>query len=206
MLQVDALREWLAENFVGCTAPLFEAAGLLVTTFDYHRRKTLKRHHDFDRLMIEKVERGLQQPSWQGFVYVMHWNCGDVSPLYVGKTERCGRKRAVSTNIENIRSNDGYFGRWGYSRYYHIGDLSHAMFGGRDEGMFNSDYRRWADRLFSSDEPPRLRQKVSVALIDWFEGKHGPLRLPLSVRDAEKEIIKLAKRLDPKLLNFRWTR
>jgi hypothetical protein len=42
MVQVDALREWLAENFVGCTAPLFEAAGLLVTTFDYGRRKTLK--------------------------------------------------------------------------------------------------------------------------------------------------------------------
>ena len=89
MLQVDALREWLAENFVGCTAPLFEAAGLLVTTFNYGRRKTLKRHADFDRLMIEKVERGLRQPSWQGFVYVMHWNCGRVSPLYVGKTERC---------------------------------------------------------------------------------------------------------------------
>jgi hypothetical protein len=204
MLQVDALREWLAENFVGCTAPLFEAAGLLVATFNYGRRKTLKRHPDFDRLMIEKVERGLRQPSWQGFVYVMHWNYGGVSPLYVGKTERCGRKQVVSSNIENIRSNDGCFGRWGYSRYYHIGDLSRAMFGGRDERKFASKYRRWADRLLISDEPPRLRQEVSVALIDWFEGKRGPLRMPLSVRDAEKEIIKLAKNLDPNLLNWRW--
>ena len=109
---MDALREWLAENFVGCTAPLFEAVGLVVNTFEYRRRKTLKRHPDFDRLMIEKVERGLRQPSWQGFVYVMHWNCGGVSPLYVGKTERCGRKQVVSSNIENIRSNDGCFGRW----------------------------------------------------------------------------------------------
>ena len=99
---MDALREWLAENFVGCTAPLFEAAGLVVNTFEYRRRKTLKRHPDFDRLMIEKVERGLRQPSWQGFVYVMHWNCGDVSRLYVGKTERCGRKQVVSCNIENF--------------------------------------------------------------------------------------------------------
>ena len=76
---MDALREWLAENFVGSTAPLFEAAGLLVTTFEYRRRKMLKRHPDFDRLMIEKVERGLRQPCWQGFVYVMHWNCGGLS-------------------------------------------------------------------------------------------------------------------------------
>ena len=53
---MDALRERLAENFVGCTAPLFEAAGLLVTTFNYGRRKTLKRHPDFDHLMIEKVD------------------------------------------------------------------------------------------------------------------------------------------------------
>ena len=53
---MDALREWLAENFVGSTAPLFEAAGLLVTTFNYGRRKTLKRHPDFDHLMIERVE------------------------------------------------------------------------------------------------------------------------------------------------------
>ena len=171
---MDALREWLAENFVGCTAPLFEAAGLLVNTFEYRRRKTLKRHPDFDRLMIEKVERGLRQPSWQGFVYVMHWNCGRVCPLYVGKTERCGRKQVVSGNIENIRLNYRCFGRWGYSRYYHIGDLSHAMFGGQDERKFDSKYRRWADRLFISDEPPRLRQEVSVALIDWFEGKRAP--------------------------------
>jgi hypothetical protein len=48
------------------------------------------------------------------------------------------------------------------------------------------------------------RHEVSVALIDWFEGKHGPLRVPLSVMDAEKEIIKLAKNLDPNLLNWRW--
>ena len=201
---MDALREWLAENFVGCTAPLFEAAGLLVNTFEYRRRKTLKRHPDFDRLMIEKVERGLRQPSWQGFVYVMHWNCGRVCPLYVGKTERCGRKQVVSGNIENIRLNYRCFGRWGYSRYYHIGDLSHAMFGGQDERKFDSKYRRWADRLFISDEPPRLRQEVSVALIDWFEGKRGPLCMPLSVSDAETEIIKLAKNLDPNLLNWRW--
>jgi hypothetical protein len=86
-----------------------------------------------------------------------------------------------------------------YSRYYHIGDL-----GGRGERKFASKYRRWADRLFISDEPPRLRQEVSVALIDWFEGKRGPLRMPLSVSDAETEIIKLAKNLDPNLLNWRW--
>jgi hypothetical protein len=28
--------------------------------------------------------------------------------------------------------------------------------------------------------------------------------MPLSVRDAEKEIIKLAKNLDPNLKNWRW--
>jgi hypothetical protein len=43
-----------------------------------------------------------------------------------------------------------------------------------------------------------------VALIDWFEGKRGPLRMPLSVRDAEKEIIRLAKNRDAILLNWRW--
>ena len=43
-----------------------------------------------------------------------------------------------------------------------------------------------------------------MALIDWFEGKRGPLRVPLSVRDAEKEIIRLAKNRDAILLNWRW--
>jgi hypothetical protein len=45
---------------------------------------------------------------------------------------------------------------------------------------------------------------VSVALIDWFEGKRGPLRMHLSVGDAEKEIIKLAKNRDANLLNWIW--
>ena len=46
--------KWLTENFVGCTASLFEAAALVVTTFNYGRRKTLRRHPDFDHLMIKK--------------------------------------------------------------------------------------------------------------------------------------------------------
>ena len=48
---------------------------------------------------IEKVERGLRQLSWQGFVYVMYWNCGNVSPLYVGKTEPCGRKQVIKSSL-----------------------------------------------------------------------------------------------------------
>jgi hypothetical protein len=51
MLQVAALGEWLAENLVSCAAPLFEVAGLLVTTLNYGRRKTLNSHPDFDRLI-----------------------------------------------------------------------------------------------------------------------------------------------------------
>jgi hypothetical protein len=199
---VASLQTWLAQNLEGCTAPLFEAAGLVVTTFDYQGRKTLRRHRDFERLMIEKVEQGLRQTSWQGFVYVMHWSCArEICPLYIGKTERCGTKRAISANIQNIRSNDGCFGRWGYSRYYHIGDLSRAMFVAPDERKSDSKYRRWADQLFTSDEPPRLRQEVLVALIDWFEGKRGPFGTPLPMKDAENEVIKLAKRQYPELLN-----
>ena len=123
----------------------------------------------------------------------MHWKHAEqILPLYVGKAEKVGRKHAISTNLRTIRSNLGFFGRWGYRPAYHIGDLSLAIFGGQSYKQADPKYRRWADRLFLTQNPPVLRERVYVALIGWECGMRGPSEMMGSVAAVEKEVIALA--------------
>ncbi len=191
-----SLPTWLTYNAAGSSAPLFDESGLVVSTFFRNGLCKLRRHPDFDRLMIEKVERGVAQPNWQGLVYVMHWQRhGEILPLYIGKTEKRGVTQELSFNVARIRSNQHAFGRWGYGLAYHIGDLSHAMFGGEAYVKPSAKYRRWAGRLFRSAQPPLLHERVFVALIDWESGDRGPSGMECTVASAEKELIALASAL-----------
>jgi hypothetical protein len=113
------------------SAPLFSEHDLIVETFRKGNLIKIKRSPEFDNLMISTVEEGLSIDLWEGLIYIMHWVIdGKIIPLYVGKAERRGISRDLSFNLANIRQNNYAFGRWGYGLAYHIGDLSHAMFGG----------------------------------------------------------------------------
>jgi hypothetical protein len=187
------LEAWLARHRCGNTAPLFAEHHLMVETFSHNAMRKLKRSDAFDALMIRTVEEGLQNASWEGFLYLMHWlRSGQVVPLYVGKAERRGVKRPLSFNIAQIRKNQHAFGRWGYGLAYHMGDLSHAMFREPAYKLPSRKYRQWAEVLFTSFDPPVLKEPVYVTLMSWERGMRGPSGLIGSVASVEKEIISLA--------------
>ena len=120
----------------------------------------------------------------------------------MGKAERRGKVHAVSKNIANIRHNPDKFARWGYGLDYHVGDLSHAMFGFAAYREPSSKYRRWAEALFAVTDPPTLHRPVHMLLLPWFEDSRGPSGFRGSVASAEKEVIALASALSgERLLN-----
>lgn len=114
--------------------------------------------------------------------------------MYVGKAEKRGKNHTISVNLRNIRANHGFFARWGYNTDYHVGDLCHALFGFSAYQPPAQKYRRWAQVLFASLEPPTLRAPVTV-LLPWFEDSRGPSGLRGSVAAGEKEVIALASAL-----------
>jgi hypothetical protein len=95
---------------------------------------------------------------------------GRVVPLYIGKAGRHGRSgAAVSANIAAIRSNTGYFARWGYNYAYHMGDLSAAVLPGHSAMRVVPKYMRWARCLFQNAPvaAPRLAFEVRFWCTAW---------------------------------------
>ena len=196
---MSVLQRWL-DAFPGARfAPLFETDDLQVRTHPRGKagdRRILTRSSLFETAMIDLIEDGLTQATWTGLVYLM--GAGERQafiPLYVGKAERRGKTHEVSRNIANIRRNPDKFARWGYGLDYHLGDLSHAMFGFEAYRKPTAKYRRWADALFEVNDPPTLRRPISLLLLPWYEDSRGPSGLRGSVAAAEKEVIALASTL-----------
>lgn len=179
--------------------PLFDAdASGVVAIQRAGNRTVLRRSPAMDEAVITLVETGLQDPRFTGLLYVMGWGTGgSFRVLYVGKAERRGVKHPLSYNLTNLRSNRRAFARWGDGRYYHIGDLSAALFGADGQPRVPPKYVRWAKRLFSSVEPPRLVEPVHLVWVPWFLDSRGPSGLVSSLPAAEKEVIALAGTLFP---------
>ncbi len=203
---MTALQTWLDAFPSARFVPLFETDGLLVQTHQRGKagdRRILTRSAQFEDAMIALIEQGLTQDDWTGLVYLM--GIGErtaFTPLYVGKAERQGKTYAISKNIANIRRNPDKFARWGYGLDYHVGDLSHAMFGFTAYRGPTAKYRRWAEALFTVTDPPTLHRPVSMLLLPWFEDSCGPSGFRGSVASAEKEVIALASALSgERLLN-----
>ena len=98
----------------------------------------------------------------------------------------------MSRNIANIRHNANKFARWGYGLDYHVGDLSHALFDFAAYRAPTPKYRRWAEVLFATFDPPTLKVPVTVMWLSWHETSRGPSGLIRSLAAAEKEVIALA--------------
>lgn len=156
-------------------------------------RRLLCRNPKMEEAIIEIVETGLSQRTWEGLFYVMGFGeLPNFRPLYVGKAERKGVTRPVSENIRNIRKNKHMFARWGDGLDYHIGDLSHTLFRFKGYREPTKKFERWTEALFVSRDPPILREPVHLYLAPWLRGSNGPSGLPSSLPAVKKELIALA--------------
>ena len=156
-------------------------------------RPILKRHPQMEQAIIDLVEGGLEDPAWEGLIYVMGWHdLPRFVPLFVGKTERRGIRRQVSENIRSIRANTSAFARWGDNIAYHVGDLSHALFRFKAYREPRRSYQRWAATLFESPGSTRLVQPVSLYVVPWCTYSKGPSGNVCSVQQVTQELIDLA--------------
>ena len=101
-------------------------------------------------------------------------------------------RHPISANLVNLRSDRGKFARWGDGIAYHIGDLSHALFGWPAYRAPAPKYLQWANVLFIERDPPRLREPVKLYVLPWRTTSRGPSGLLGSLPAAEKEVIALA--------------
>ncbi|MEH7502926.1 hypothetical protein V7152_13105 [Neobacillus drentensis] len=176
--------------------PLFDVdEDLIVTTklLGKKEKRTLLRNKDMENAVIELVESNIDRADWEGLLYIMgKGEKESFVPLYIGKAEKKGVKHPISVNIANIRSNKGKFARWGDNVAYHIGDLSHALFGFDSYKKPDKKYKAWANVLFSNFNPPTLKEPIYLYLLPWYEGNKGISGLHSSLPALEKELISLS--------------
>jgi hypothetical protein len=164
--------------------PLFNSERGVVQLREYgrDRRNLLERSASMERLVIGEAEKVITDHTraenrYEGLIYMMFWVARDhVVPLYIGKTEKYGRKGGnLSANIGKIRSNGGKFCRWGYDYRYHIGNLSAVVCPGHPAPRINTNYTRWAERLFQSwpSEAPCLKHETFFWARAWRAGSIG---------------------------------
>jgi hypothetical protein len=190
------LIEWLPTVRDHEFVTLFDTDDRLLVRTKLHgkdKHKLLRRSAVMEKAVIECVENGLEEDDWQGLLYVMGWGTGPTfRPLYVGKAERKGRQASLSGNLKGIRNNTNKFARWGDGLDYHIGDLSHAMFGFTGYRPPQKKYQRWASVLFGTNDPPRLKEHVALYIAPWKDGFIGPSGFAVSLPVVEKQVISLA--------------
>lgn len=193
--------------------PLFSCTSLAVETFAYgkNKRTLLKRSPEMESLVISEVSKVLRDfelgdGRYEGLIYLMFWESqGRVMPLYIGKSEKYGRKgRNLSANIEQIEKNTGKFCRWGYNYAYHMGDLSAVVCMNHPDSKKRLKYMQWADRLFTNapSSRPMLRQPVYFWIEAWERDSIGLWKEygSMSLTFLEYLLIGVASDLFPEIL------
>lgn len=193
-----SFNSWLISNPHQSITPLFETTdGVQVETkiklMKDKERRLLKRSVQMENAVIETIESNMSDPCWEGIIYVMGKRVEDnFLPLYIGKADKKGVKHDLSVNIRNIRKNQHMFARWGDGLAYHIGDLSQVLFQFEGYQKPQKKYKRWAEELFKSYDPPILNEEIYFYIAPWFEGQLGLSGLPCSLPAVEKEMIAIA--------------
>lgn len=106
----------------------------------------------------------------RGVIYVMYIRDSGhntVIPKYIGLSRKYGIGNGeLNWNFANITS-DSVFGRWGYGKSQHLGELSCAIW--PDEYRWDpaKKYKKWADDLFV-DRTRVLRRSVYIEVLPWF--------------------------------------
>lgn len=96
------------------------------------------------------------QPKYLSIFYLMLSDAPDPC-FYVGICRRWGKSHAISANIRGVSPRWrglSQFARWGDGKYWHIGELSDALFA---DGPRHLD---WADSLFVAHGVPSLKRDV----------------------------------------------
>ncbi|RDI70330.1 hypothetical protein DWB78_00550 [Halopelagius longus] len=148
--------------------------------------------------------------NYEGVIYMMYTLDGDtLVPRYIGKAGKYGRDdEGLSANLQNIRTNNTKFARWGDGYAYHIGELSAVVLNHQDDESVNRDrdpkgkYQKWADALFVPDSRT-LREEIYFWARAWQIEDTGPFYgFETSLEALEYNLINLASDLFPdRLLN-----
>lgn len=119
-----------------------------------------------------------------GMLYYMYTqnSVGSPLPLYIGMSRKMGHdKDSLNWNFANI-TRDSVFGRWGYGRSQHLGELSRAMFAEAYDGNPEPKYEKWKDELFIDDSRV-LRGPVYIEMVPYFDK---------DIEEAEEIMIRVA--------------
>ena len=148
--------------------------------------------------------------QYEGLIYIMYsFNTNEISPLYIGKTEKLGKTSNLSANIksmENEHPSKYFFARWGNNYQYHIGDLSAVVIEGHEEKYKTKKYSKWADALFKSypTTKPKLKHPIYFWCKAWHSEDYGVWDEfgPANLTFLEYQLIGIASALFPmNLLN-----
>jgi hypothetical protein len=166
------------------SVPLFATNGAEVRLTKYRTKDpvpVLTRSLEMER-MIRKESAKITDDHktngnrYGGAIYLMFRVDGRrVVPLYIGKTEKHGKKGGnLSANLAT-GTVSAKFCRWGYDYAYHLGDLSAVTCLGHALNKRPPKYVRWAERLFESfpTDRPKLRHDIRFWIKAWPIGETG---------------------------------
>lgn len=187
--------------------PLFKTVGLIVEVSEYgdNQRKLLQRSNQMESIVRNELNKVItdyhnNSDRYDGLIYMMFWKMnGQVTPLYIGKSEKFGRKgRNLSVNL----TDPDKFCRWGYNYKYHIGELSAIVL--NHPNKQRRKYQKWADLLFNSvpSENPELKEQTYFWIKAWERGAVGPWKDfgVTSLTFLEYLLIGLASDIFPEIL------
>lgn len=149
---------------------------------------------------------GVRDDGYEGLIYLMYQLADadridrpTIVPRYIGKAEAYGKKNELSANFTEIaagRSSTRSFARWGDGNYWHVGELSMAL--------FEEDARKvpWASELFEQGTH-RLKDQVYLWVKAWNQELHaGPYGYDAYLAEVEPQLIGVAQAAFPdRLLN-----
>lgn len=196
------IRMYVAESGV----PLFDTDSLVVRTAPHGRsgRAVLQRSTAMDNLIKREASKltGANSNQFDGLIYLVYRPLAlGPMPLYVGKAETTGRMGGLSANIKSL-SKSGLFARWGYGRFYHMGELSAAVLGA--DRPADAVHRRWAEALFTGipSTEPTLKEPVFFWMKAWSPSWPGPGHTEgtMPVRRLERVLIGIANQAFPQTL------
>lgn len=186
----EGFQAWLLSHFKADpdqAVPLFELNGNFATLDGRGVLKRSARMTAHYSPLLEEIRDGAQ---FCGLLYLMYWlRDARIVPLYIGIAQRLGRKGKVSTNIT---TSPGFFGRWGSSSDYHMGDLTAALnvAGGGVKGD-------WADKLFLNRQTRELRRATYFGAIKWTHSDLCPSGKPMDVVALEACLIRHGRAFYP---------
>ncbi len=190
----------LTDESTADPVPLFETADQLQVELTESGR--LKRSAAVDERIRTEGRKcvdddGVKDNGYEGLLYLMYQlaesETGDqplVVPRYIGKAEAYGKKNELSANFKEIaaeRAATRSFARWGDGDYWHVGELSMAL--------FEDDTRKvqWASELFEQGTH-QLKDQVYLWTRAWNQDRHsGPYGYNAYLAEVEPQLIGVAQ-------------